>query len=623
MAKPKKNRIRHSAIIRGLSRFSEKLSDKAGKSLLARIFSCYFAVEQKAKGSFGSVLMHRHGTVYGMLSQLRDGICRFFTNNKLKNKFTGFLSDLLYIRTRDVGIYLFSSAMYAIIEYFIIKYAMNTKNLDESVLYGSVGVAILSLFFFSGKSLVNTFVRNPVLSFAVYDVIGADRNRLVPLPVKIRNASIALLLGMITGVLAFLVPPHRVLLFAVCILMMCAVFFTPESGAVLTVTLIPFFPLRQILILCFVSLLSYLLKLIRKKREFRFGPVDGAVLLLAVLTFFGKLVSAKSAEGTDSLYILAITAYFLCRNLLCRRQWLDRALNAMALSAAAVSWFGLFFWICGTPDRMISSRSLFVFTGGEMTAFFGSSVVFAGYIILTSPLLLYFGMQKKRGKLAYLLSFAVSFAALVLTMRVYAITAFIAVNVFMLCVYSKRTVIFVLLTIPAAALAAVFMPRSWYSFIFEKIYAENALIGNVWEGVFKLIGRSPLGGFGIGSFGAVYPDYANRGFTGADGAKSVFLQLTAEGGVMLAVVFTACIILFIMFCFTAILKCGKREEKKYIYAPLCAVLCAVFYGFTENLFCSESVCILMFSVMGCGAAAAEICRREYEYEAEALQAGQV
>ena len=189
--------------------------------------------------------------------------------------------------------------------------------------------------------------------------------------------------------------------------------------------------------------------------------------------------------------------------------------------------------------------------------------------------------------------------------------------------YKITALVFAALTVPAVALAAVFMPGSWYAFIYEKIYTENAVIKNVWEGVFRLIGKSPLGGCGIGSFTAVYPDYANPGYTGADGAKSVYLQLTAEGGVMLALVFAACLVLFMMFCFTVILKCGRREEIKYVYAPLCAVLCAGLYGLTENLFCSEAVCILLFSVMGCGAAAAEICRREHDYETAALTTRQV
>ena len=623
MAKANKNRTKHSVILRGLSRFSDKLSQRAANSLLARLFCGYFAVEKKASESFAASLARRRGAVYGYLSQLQNGICRFFTNNKFKNKFTGFLSDLPYVRTRDIGIYLFSAGLYAIIEYFIINYATDRQNLPEAVLYGSIAVVVLSLFFFSGKSLVNTFNKNPALSFAVYDVIGADRNRLVPGDVKIRNASISLLLGMVTGVLAFLIPPYRVVLFIFCIIILCAVFFTPESGAVLTVTLVPFLPLKQLLILCAVTLISYLLKVVRKKREWRFGPLDAAVILLAALTLFGKLVSAKNADGRDSLYLKGIAAYFICRNLLCKRQWLDRALNAAAISAAAVSWFSLFFYFCGTPEQMIEARSLFVFSGGEMSVFFGSPVIFAGFIILTSPLLLYFGMQKKRGKIAYILSFFASFAALVLTVRVYAISAFVIVNLFMLCIYNRKTVPIILLTIPAATLAAAFMPSSWYQFIFEKFYTENVTIQNVWDGVFRLIGKSPFGGFGIGSFGAVYPDFANRGYTGAQSAKSVYLQLISEGGFMLAFVFVVCIILYLMFCFTAIVKCGKRDAVKYVYAPLCAVLCAAVYGFAENLFLSEVVCILLFAVMGCGAAAAEICRREYDYEMEALKGQQV
>lgn len=623
MAKAKKSGVKRSVIIRALSRFSDKLARCAENSLLAKILCGYFAVEKKSSDSFGASLIHEHSFLSDVLSQLQDGICRFFTQNKLKNKLTGFLADLLYVRTRDIGIYLLSSGLYAVIEYFIIKYAVYDFELDISVLYGSIGVMIFSLFFFSGKALVNTLCKNPVFSFAAYDLIGADRNRLIPGDVRKKNASLALLAGMVTGALAFVFPPYRVLLFIVCIIVLCVVFFMPESGAVLTVTLIPFLPLKQILILCFVSIISYLLKVVRKKRELRFGPVDAAVMLLAGLTLFGKIVTVKDAGGTDSLYLLGIASYFLCRNLLCRREWLDRAMNAAALSSAAVSWFGLLFYFCGTPARMIAEKSLFAGAGGELNVFFGSSTVFACYIILTSPLLLYFAICKKRGKLAYIISFAASFTALVLTGRVYAIIAFVIITIAVLAVYSRRTLVFTVLSLPVVALAAVFLPGSWYSFVFEKIYTENTVIQNVWNGVFKMIGNSVMGGYGIGSFNSVYPQYAEQGFASQTGAKSVYFQLTAEGGVMLSFVFLVCIVLFIMFCVTAIIKCGSRAGRDYIFAPLSAVLCASAYGIVENLFCSEVVCILLFTVMGCGAAASEISRREYEYEYSALNYRQV
>ena len=47
--------------------------------------------------------------------------------------------------------------------------------------------------------------------------------------------------------------------------------------------------------------------------------------------------------------------------------------------------------------------------------------------------------------------------------------------------------------------------------------------------------------------------------------------LVFEGGVMLLLVFAACLLLFFMFCFSAVVKCGKKESRNYIYAPLAAV----------------------------------------------------
>ena len=621
--KGKKSGIKRGAFLRALSRWSAKAAKSAKNSLLARLLRGYFTLEEKVGSSAAAGLVSRRGPFIQTISALRDGICRVFSKSVIKNRLTTLCTDLLYIRTRDIGIYLFASGLYAVIEYLIIKFAVGNYELDLPVLYGGVVLMAVSLFFFSGRSLTNTFKKNKVLSFAVFDLIGADRNRLISGDVKIKNTSIALLLGMLTGAMSFLIPSYRVVLIILCAVIVLAVLFTPESGAVLMLTLLPFLPLRILLILCAVTTVSYLIKVLRKKRELRFGVIDISVMLLAALTLFGKMISVKGDFISNSLYLLGIAGYFICRNLLCKRQWLDRALHAAALSSAFVSWFGLLFWICGTPAQMIAARSLFASEGGEISVFFGSSLAFAGYIILTAPLLLYFALEKKKGRLLYLLSFFASFAALIFTMRVYAVIAFIFAVVVILSVYNRKTLIFAALSAPALALAFVFIPGAWKQAVYEAIYTENALISNVWRGTSAMINASPLGGFGIGSFASVYPGYAVQGYAVQTGAKSVYMQLFAEGGIMLLLVFAACIILFITFCFSAASKNSGKACRRSIYAPLTAVLAAAAFGAAENLFASEIVCLLMFAVMGCGAAAAEIGRRESDYELSVISSGEV
>lgn len=613
--KKKENEKDRKAFLKKISEFFDNVCKLVKNSLLARFLRSYFLIDDKFRSSAAARVVSERGPVTSALSSLQDGICRVFSSSPVKNRFTKFLTDMLYMRTRDIGIYMFSAGLYAVIEYLIIRFAVANMELDISVLYGGAAVMAVSLFFFSGKSLVNTFIKNKVLSFAVYDIIGADRNRLVAGDVRIKNASISLLLGMVTGALAFLVPPYRVVLYIVFAAVVCAVFFTPESGAVLMLSLLPFLPLKYLLLLCGVTTVSYLFKVVRKKRELRFGTLDIFVMLLAALTLFGKMITAKAdGSGTDSLYLLGIAGYFVCRNLLCKRQWLQRTLHAAALSAAVVSWFGLLFYFCGTPEQMIAARSLYAGVGGEITVFFGNSLTLALYTVLTAPLLLYFALEKKRGRLLYLLSFFASFAVLVLTLKIYAVIAFAAASVAVLAVYSKRTYIIAALAIPVALTAAVFIPRGWYMAVYEKLYCENALISNVWAGVMKMISSSPFGGFGIGSFSSVYPGYALTGYGVQTGAKSVYLQLFAEGGVMLMLVFAACILLFLMFCFSAASDNGDKASKRCVYAPLTAVLAAAAFGLTENLFSSELICLLMFSVMGCGAAAAEMSKRETLYD---------
>ena len=623
MAEKGRNAAKRSAFVRVFNAFADKMAEKARGSLIARLFCGYFSAEKKLASSFSAGLIRRRGPVGNAVGSLRDGICRVFTDSPLKNRTTSFLSDLMYVRTADIGIYLFASGLYAVMEYIIIKFALVSRDLDDIVLYGGIGMMLLSLFFFSKRSLCDTVNRRSVLSFLVFDLLGADRNRLSGGEVRIKNASLALLLGMLTGVLAFVFPPHRVLLLIICLVIICAVFFTPEAGAILTLTVIPFLPLREVLVMCSLTCASYVLKTVRRKRELRAGPLDLAVMIMSGLILFGKLITVKGVKSADSLYLIAAAAYFICRNLLCKREWLERALHAVALSSAAVSFFGLLFHFCGTPAQMIAAHSLFAGAGGEMSVFFGSSQALACYLLLTSPLLLFFGLNSAQRKAGYYIAYAASVAALCLTGRIYAVISCAVATFIVLSVYNRRFVSVAAVSAPVVTLACLLIPGKAYDAFFAALYGENALIGGVWRGVVKMIARSPLGGSGIGSFKSVYPICALQGFTTQNGAKSVYLELAAEGGIMLSVMFAAALCLTVSFCLTCILKCGRTANKANIYAPLAAVMSAALYGLTENIFGSPVICMLMLAMMGICAASSELCRREHDYAVSVLESQEV
>ena len=619
MAKDVAGKIKRSAVIRALSHFADAAAKRAKNSLLARLFSGYFALEKMQLSSFAATAASKKTPLNAALSRLRDAICRFFTGSRAKNAVTSFLSELLYVRTRDVGIYLFSSGLYAVIEYFIIKYALVSRDLPVTTLYGGAAVLVLSLFFLSGRPLSATLCRTPVLSFFTLGVLGADEEKLTAEKEGKKRASTALLAGMLTGVAAFVAPPHRVLLFLFCIIILCVVFFKPEPGAVLTVAAVPFLPLREVLILCAVTTASYVLKTIRRKRELRFRPVDVSVMILAVFTFLGKLVTAGDASSSGSLFLLGLSGYFICRNLLCKREWLDRTLHAAALSAAAVSVFGLFFYFCGTPSQMLAARSLFAGEGGRMALFFDSPQALASYLLIGAPLLLYFALDGRNGKLAYIFAYAASLCALCLTGSFYAAAVCVITSVFMAVLRDRRAAVPVVISLPFAALVCALIPGGLYSKLYSLLYTENALIGSVWRGVAGLIRSSPLFGYGIGSFRYMYPNFALQGFDAVNGAKSVYLQICAEGGITAAVCFAVFLLTFFSFCVTCIVKCGKTESKRYIYAPFAAVLSVSLYGLVENVFSSPAVCLLTFAVAGIGSAAAELCRREHDYAVTALE----
>ena len=315
---------------------ARKNTDKPKKkSLFTRIFGNYYAADKALKESGAAMLCEKLKSKNSFLSKARDAVSRVFTENRIKNAIQAFLYKLLYIRTRDIGIYLLSTGIYSALEYIVMRFAFQ-RDIGMGVVYASAALTVLSLFFFSGRPLAETVLKSKLLSFAVFDLLGADKSKITEGPVQIKNSSIALLFGMATGLCAFLLNPAAVPFAVLSVILLIAVLYQPESGAVLIAAVLPFVKENVTLALWGFTFASYMLKTVRRKRILRFSLIDVSVMMLGAVTLLGRVASPGGSSYDGSLYAVCIFAYFVCRNLLCRKEWLYRAFSAAAFSCAAV-----------------------------------------------------------------------------------------------------------------------------------------------------------------------------------------------------------------------------------------------------------------------------------------------
>ena len=417
--------------------------EKDNKNFFARVFGNYYGADKVLKSGGAAYVCEKANAKGSALSRARDAVCRVFTESKIKNAIHAFLCKLIYLRTRDIGIFLLTSGIYSALEYFVMRFSFQ-RDIGISVVYAAAILTFLSLFFFSGRSLADTVHKNKILSFLVFDLIGADKNRITRGAVKLKNSSAALLLGMVNGLCAFILNPGAVPLVVLAVILVIIILYLPESGAVLTAAALPFAKEEFTLALCGVTFLSYLIKVVRRKRILRFSLIDVSVMLLVAVTLLCRIASPGGASFDGSLYAVCIFAYFLCRNLLCGKEWLKRAFSAAALSCAVVSSVGLFFHLFGTPETLISSRDLFADLSEGMSMFFGSPSVLAAYLLLASPFLLHLTLSSDKKKLAYFTAYAFSLVSLVFTYEVFAVAAALIANFAVLLIYNKKAAVVII-----------------------------------------------------------------------------------------------------------------------------------------------------------------------------------
>ncbi len=255
-------------------------------------------------------------------------------------------------------------------------------------------ILLLSLLLFTYRDpLAKVLTEDTLLSRLFFETLGLPRPYFSDhggLPIWL-----ALPLGLLLGALALLVSPLLIIgvLAVVCVTVLTLV--SPEFGLILLGILFPLSPLLPeptLPLLCSIllSLLSYLLKLVRGKRRFSFTFTDLAVLLLALFLFlscvFGNEDSqVRIADGVKAAILFA-GGYLLTANLLATRRTLLHFTRGLLIGGSLLALAGIF---CRTVELVAPeeiSESLIVLLG-TMETVMGNGVGFTAILLLLYPLL--------------------------------------------------------------------------------------------------------------------------------------------------------------------------------------------------------------------------------------------
>lgn len=537
-----------------------------------------------------------------------DAILFYAIVSLFSNYFVLFLTDVPALNT---GILLARYALENLTEY-----------LGDPIFWINVGLILLFSLFclpIRMRSLHDVKMGSLILSSFFEKTLGTRRELTEELQNKNtdlengvrkdRRFRVGLLLaGACAGVLSAFFSSFWIFLVPCIIFLGATVIRTPESGLILAILILPVLSLvgyydnlRRVtemgtftgsiwsaigiptLILAGLILLtgiSYGIKVLRRKRLFRFGLFDATVLLFSILILiygvYPRVTAASLAEAL--LNVVFIVLYFLVVNLLRNEMWLFRVLSVLQFTVFWVLFSGIFVYVFGIPDLGWFPLDLLDSSIGQIEVFYGGADHIGAFLVLMLPLSLLsiFSSQSVAGKIWGAMCLPeILFTAFLLPTKLPAVFCIVGGIIFsLLCTY--RTLYAAPILAGAAGVTYQLVPNG----IDLNVFLRNLFYGSfakpiyLWDRFLTL--ETDLSLMGIGFGGVRYSEFAHtaNGFENAGFLMQLLVGMGIPG---------VSILLLLGFFFVQMaleeLKCSKGSYLRTAVAGgFTAIFVLMLYG---------------------------------------------
>lgn len=312
-------------------------------SRFVRLFESGFAsplinsaetVDDFARKKITGPLYNKLGMKKNLSMPARNAVASFIDNNRITKLLSAFRSAFLNATFRSVGIFLLTFGIYAASVFLLKSYVSlnlgTAASITDVCVAAIAAVAGLLFTIFGDKGILAVVGKSRIVGGMISRSLGVNDsslNRYASSQPR-TYAGFGFLLGSLFGVVTLFYHPASVLLFLFAVTVAVIVVHIPEFGLLLAVSLFSFVPTALTAVIVCITLLSYLFKCVRLKRNFRFGTADAAVLLTLAVMYFTSFIFKGTTLG--EWYVLIFAAvYFLAKNLLCSKTLVIQAFNAL------------------------------------------------------------------------------------------------------------------------------------------------------------------------------------------------------------------------------------------------------------------------------------------------------
>ena len=607
--------------------YFSKLIDKLGNKI-------YLAF---IKGNIGKTLvsqdeLYKKSLTAKVFERSRDragkaGLEAVFEQSRVLRAISSFNGFLASISFNVYGIFMIVYGIVSIMMYYV-SIALNGRysNGDYAFILPLIMIICGIPMLASSASTAQTISKSRIMRKLSLSFLGIPEEKLKTKTVfggteiTFFSSIFAVLFGIFTY---FLHPAYFPALFGV-IVLLCLIGSSPETGVIITVTAVPFLQYtrysNEILVaLILITLLSYLTKIIKRRRIVRFGSKTVMILLFCGFVLVGSLFSAGGITAVkDALLgiVIIIGGFFLTHNLIQTEKRFDTCLKALVVSFVTICvlgmwgmlyngfYEGVFYSIRETIAPIFEKGLVYVAD---------SASVFSVFAVAVFPLFLSYMTRQKSIKGKALLAVSIIFVAI--ASFVYgtyeAIIAMAIEAVIFIVLYSRRSFIgFIVFCVSTGIVICVYPYLAkvigWptidtvLSHILPLNDSDSSTRISVGRAVVDMLTDGNVMGIGVGkeAFIESFNAYSDVVTEGATSPGTLFLQILCWSGVGGMISFTILMITVIKDTLGYVIFSRKSKYKSNVLALLSSLTVMLIFGMVNCIWNDGRTLYLFWMYIG-------------------------
>lgn len=342
-----KRLVRESLILSCLGRLSDRVTSIITGSILFRIFCGCEEADEMLKNGFLGRAFKKNNANKSILNPIKMICSKATDDSKIIRTYRKLINLVLSVPIRFYGILFFTFGLYSTGIFFAKHFSVIYKPAEISELFWSVLIAVFgSILLFCGKSAAQSLRTSRIFRWLFISVLGVkDITLKEKRRADVRIGTLAFVLGTVLGVSSVFINPALIVIVIVLAAVLASLMYMPELGLMSCILLFPLVSVKILALIFIVTIVSYIFKLLRAKRNIEFKAADIFVIFFGLFTVATGVISGSGGQIRACYMICFLIVYFLISNLIVSKTLLRQMFYSLCIGAGASSVLYIFAFI--------------------------------------------------------------------------------------------------------------------------------------------------------------------------------------------------------------------------------------------------------------------------------------